>query len=776
MISLITERPELFNDWRFVWSGTWSTYALVSFAVLLFVALLFSWWASARLPFLWQRLTSLFLRFLAAGVFLLLLAGPSIELRHVQKVQNYFLTFLDLSASMMTRFEPQGPTHLDKMKAFFRNNASTFKRLKDDQRLRFFSFAEKVNSLQPQRIPSLRATGFQTDLLKIARYVEEHYREKPLAGLLLVTDGIDTLNIEKKKKLSKKRSGSQKISRRMQNFVQRLAKWHVPVHLVVPSPPSALRDIAVADIYGDAFAFLHNTATIEVKIIVRGFPSAKIPVSLYREGKLLKSTLIYTQEKRRHYIVSFKFKPRKPGKFIYSIRVPVMRGEAIAKNNQKTFILKIIRDRIRVLQVVGRPSWDVRFLRRLLKKNANIDLISFFILRTNRSSNDVPIKDIALIPFPARELFTKTLPTFDLVIFQNFNYGPYLRRYYLSNIEKFVRKGGAFIMIGGELSFGAGGYLGTMIERILPVRLGFGRIDSRSFRPKLTSIGRYHPITRLLTAEKDNAHLWQQFPQVTGTNLVLDPKPSSLVLLEHPFLKTLSGRSLPILTVGFYGKGRVLALTIDQSWHWNFKNVEQGRTSAPYYRFWNNAIRWLIRDPELERIQITNFQTSYQLGKAARFRIKVFDKKYQPLRQGRLHLAVQDVSKGKILHRTTKNISKNGMIAFAWRPSHAGMYRLKVKLAHSKIRGEELFQVRGAYDEFQQIYPNYPLFSLISKKTHGKIYHFDDFLSRLPLKPPTIIRVDRSRTVDLWDNIYLLSLLFFLLFLEWMLRRRWGLM
>ena len=44
------------------------------------------------------------------------------------------------------------------------------------------------------------------------------------------------------------------------------------------------------------------------------------------------------------------------------------------------YVLKVIRDKVRALQVVGRPSWDERLLRRLLKRNPNVDLISFFIL------------------------------------------------------------------------------------------------------------------------------------------------------------------------------------------------------------------------------------------------------------------------------------------------------------------------------------------------------------------------------------------------------------
>src|SRR5690606_22362562 len=38
-------------------------------------------------------------------------------------------------------------------------------------------------------------------------------------------------------------------------------------------------------------------------------------------------------------------------------------------------------------------------------------------------------------------------------------------------LERFVRSGGGFLMAGGEQSFGLGGWRGTRLERLLPVRM-----------------------------------------------------------------------------------------------------------------------------------------------------------------------------------------------------------------------------------------------------------------------------------------------------------------
>ena len=89
-------------------------------------------------------------------------------------------------------------------------------------------------------------------------------------------------------------------------------------------------------------------------------------------------------------------------------------------------------------QVSGSPSWDVRALRAMLKSNPNVDLISFFILRTQDDVSLVPNDEMSLIPFPTRELFEEQLPSFDVIVLQNFEYLPYGIGDYLENIREIV--------------------------------------------------------------------------------------------------------------------------------------------------------------------------------------------------------------------------------------------------------------------------------------------------------------------------------------------------
>jgi hypothetical protein len=75
---------------------------------------------------------------------------------------------------------------------------------------------------------------------------------------------------------------------------------------------------------------------------------------------------------------------------------------------------------------------------------------------------------MSLIPFPTRELFEEQLPSFDVIVLQNFEYLPYGISDYLENIRSYVEGGGGLAMLGGAQSFTSGGYADTPVAAAQP--------------------------------------------------------------------------------------------------------------------------------------------------------------------------------------------------------------------------------------------------------------------------------------------------------------------
>jgi len=162
-------------------------------------------------------------------------------------------------------------------------------------------------------------------------------------------------------------------------------------------------------------------------------------------------------------------------------------------------------------------------------------------------------------------------------------------------------------MIGGERSFGAGGYAGTPLADALPVRLAAGDTQHDAvFAARLASAGVKHPVTRLVRDEAANTAAWAALPKLRGGNLVAGTKPNAATLLEDPSRR-------PVLVVQDYGRGRSAALTVDTTWRWAFSPKGTGES---HRRFWRQLVLWLARSDysRQQAIAVSTDRTRYAVG------------------------------------------------------------------------------------------------------------------------------------------------------------------
>ena len=149
-----------------------------------------------------------------------------------------------------------------------------------------------------------------------------------------------------------------------------------------------------------------------------------------------------------------------------------------------------------MLLVSGEPHPGERTWRNLLKADPAVDLVHFTILRPPEKQDGTPIRELSLIAFPIRELFEVKLDEFDLIIFDRYRRRGVLPRYYLENIADYVREGRRAAGIGRpELSPPPSQPLPNAAwARSLPARAA-GRVIEEGFQPRVTEIGRRHPVT-----------------------------------------------------------------------------------------------------------------------------------------------------------------------------------------------------------------------------------------------------------------------------------------
>ena len=751
-----------YNAWRLTSLSTLPAWALALAACGLAAAVFLSWRGFRSEPRGSRRAALLGWRILAALLLFTLLLEPGLELRAESRVRARIALLLDTSKSMKYPASPGGPSRTEEMLRWLKDKQKELGALAARFQVDVYSFDKE---LQPAEVAKLLAApgdsqGPSTDILAaLSGAAGAGTGGRPLAGLLIASDGADNAELE---------SGLSPAA------AVELHKLGAPV-FALPIGAQSLKDLAVEKVNVDDFAFVRTQVTVDVILSARGFPSTDVPVVLKRDGQVVAQKVVHIDGDQARIEVKLGFVPDRTGKFAFTVSVPVYEGEALAQNNQKSFVLKVIRDRVRVLLVVGRPSWDVRFLRQLLKRDANVDLISFFILRTPGDDPHTSSQDeLSLIPFPTQEIFQEQLKTFDLVIFQDFNHRPYRMSQYLDGIAAYVRDGGAFAMIGGDQSFSAGDYSGTPIEEILPLGLlspGSPGVDESQVQLKLSPAGVRHPVTELLPGKAENAAAWEKLPRLPGLNTVADIKPGAQVLLTGQ-----DGR--PVLVVGEAGRGRVLALTTDSSWMWSFVAAGQELGPRAYETFWHGAIRWLVRDPALTPMRVTAERPSFDPGELPALDAQVRGSDYGAAAgaQVTVSLSSADDPVPKPAGSATANAEGSARVSLQALPPGAYKAVVTARRADGTPVGEteEAFVVASASPELLNATPRPELLQAIASATGGRVIDASDDLTRLSFRDPERVEVGQRTTRPLWDTWMVLAALCIVVGLEWTLRRRWG--
>jgi uncharacterized membrane protein len=381
-----------------------------------------------------------------------------------------------------------------------------------------------------------------------------------------------------------------------------LSGLEVPVHTVALATSSP-RDASIRAVKAAGAAVAHQPLSLRIEIGCEGGLSCddmKVAARELREqGAPMVVASGTAQASSGSAVVELSMTLDRAGTRILEVEIDTPAGDEVPDNNKRFITVDVARDRVRLLHVAGRPTYDVRALRLWLKADASVDLVAFFILRTQTDEVRATQSELSLIPFPVDELFLKHLTSFDAVILQDFDARPYELEKYLDELADYVDRGGGLIMVGGEDSFTRGHYAGTPVAKVLPVELErdprASGVDKSAFLPRITAAGKSAPVLAPL-----RALIGEVMPEMAGTNVVGDARPGTTVLLDHPELTTKSGQPMPVLSLGEHGSGRTIALSIDSSHRLLFSAFAAAAAGRAHGAFWDGLLGWLMRDPRYE--------------------------------------------------------------------------------------------------------------------------------------------------------------------------------
>ncbi len=689
---------------------------------------------------------------------LLMLLNPALKVENYREEKPRLAVLIDNSWSMNLPFGAEGVSRIQKVREYFRDKKAFISDLEEKFFVKYYSFDNSLHASSLDYINSVDPDGAHTNIAKSLEELIEDQEPGKVNSVIIFSDGAD--------------------NRGLQGIPSNLSRdFNLKINSVFASDDSDSPDLWIDDIKATDVAFVRYPFHIEVTIGSTGFGNMSIPLTLKEGERVISIKDVLIDPASGQSVADFSITPDSLGTKAYTVSLPRVEGDIVRENNQLSFVSDVIINKIRVLHISGSPSWDVRFLRKALKRNPNIDLVSFFILREATDLVFASQDDLSLIPFPATEIFGKELDSFDVVIFQNFDFRPYgIFGTQLENLKNYVaRHGGGFLFIGGDKSFNSIDYESSAIADILPVKLGYSfggndsSFDDREFLTSLTEIGVAHPILRIIPDNYDNEKNWMQLPGLEGLNSA-----SELRYRAVPLLKTEGGD--PLLVIEQEDAGKVAAFLSDSSWKWGFLGASEGNISAYYERFWNRLLLWLVDDQELREIRLKTDKSSYSVGESPDITLLKTD-----YRRGDDRInATMVTPSGRAVTLDFKSVSREKS-EFRPQVEEHGIYTIKAQIEHTDgvvekdQTAETAFIVEPPENEIKGPTVNQDLLKLLADETGGRFITLRDDPERLRIEPTPMRKITGYKTEELWDRYWVFILLIVLLSSDWVLRRKWGL-
>ncbi len=736
------------------------------------------------------------LRVLVMAFVIALLMNPSTETQLVDRQKTLAIVMFDVSASMdhhddyetsaelaqQTRTAAALPTdaplalksRLDLVKAVLdRQDRKFLDKLAQDHEVRVYAFSEALQGL-PTGVSELEARGRSTALgSALERVLEEpEVKSRPVGGIVVITDGKNT-------------SGPPPDS-----AAEIAGRRKIPIHTVGVGDPRAMRDIELVTLRADSVVLVDDEMVLDLKVRNHGFPTSPVEVRLsdtkdntvfFREMKTL-------AESDEDQLLQIRYRPTKVGDQQWRVEVKPLPGEHSTDNNSKIHEVRVRSSKLTVLYVDGYPRWEYRKLKNFLKR-ADEAFDAYCLLQSAEPQfiQEASEKLHPLTEFPQTEA---ELMKFDVVLFGDVdpNDREYLaadtekRKKIFENIKKFVENGGGFGMIAGANS-APRAFKDTPIEDILPVVVDpteearGPREYVTTFKPKLTVLGRQHPIMQIEGDPERNVALWEredtEVPGFYWFSRIKKEKPGARVLAVHPTERNEHG-AYPIFVSGTYGKGPVLFCGVDEMWRWFYLN-------GPIYahRFWGNMVRYLGRARLYsgdKRFQLTANRSRYEVGDRITLTAYIKENDYRPSGKPEQEITLRSPAGGGSDQRLFLKQLEPGVFQRSLAATDIGDYQAWI-LPEDSVSDDKIspvsFTVSLSDVERREPILDEAALRAISKKSGGRYVPLSQIDSVLDAVGAETVEIPRRREFrDLRKEPWLPALFLILITCEWLIRKR----
>ncbi len=703
---------------------------------------------------------------------------------------NVMAVVVDSSLSMTIKPTGETLSRFGRIKQLLPADTAWQTRLAQDFDVRRYTFDSQLKSTDD--FSSLQPTGTVSNLQSVLETLSKRFQNRPVAGVMLFTDGIS----------------------QPPTTEEQARTLGMPVHVVVDDKEAAAVDVAVDSPTVIISSFDLAPVTLQCNVSANQLDGRELSVRVLDENEKTIETQVESIDSNRwNKKFRFRFRPEQSGLSFVTVIAGLSEEvasdnslrqttEVTNKNNSRLVAINRSRGPFRVLYVSGRPNWELKYLRRALEEDVELEFNS--LIRVAReepkfSFRDMDVADVnpLIAGFtddtetaeqydepvfttlgPSSDLLQKGFPASEEDLFRYHAIilddveASFFKTEQQLQIREFVsRRGGGFMMLGGIDSFEDGGYQRTPIAELLPVYLAenaraapiAGELPAR-LSP--TKDGKLQTWLRLRASKSAEARRFDAMPSFEIWSRTGRLKPGAT-----EFASLLGDEAAPGLSGQNFGRGRTLALAVGDYWRWGIERKDTGEDDLG--QFWRQTVRWLTNDApsrvEAEVAAPANAAQPHQL------RIRVLTATHEADEDARVQLTVTGPDETEVRITADPDPSSAGYYLAEYYSRDDGAYRCEIRVTDSQ--GESLeprtigWAAQPTAEEFRTVDENREMLNRIASASGGVVVRASELEAFAKSLPNRRVPITVTKWEAIWQSPWLLMFTVLMLCTEWGLRR-----
>ena len=752
---LFKYRLLLFQEGDFTFASPWPVLLVLGGVAVVTLPALLTYRAARGASSRWDRGVMAALRLGLVAILVFILFRPTLILTSVVPQRNFVGILIDDSQSMRIT-DQDGVARSDFVQATFGSEGSELlTALQEKFTLRFFRFSRDASRLND--MADLSYSGTATNLGNAMVRAQEELAGVPISGLVVFSDGADN-------------SGEV-----LAESLLPLQAAGIPVYTVGLGEEELTPDVQISRVEMPRTVLAGTSLVVDVIVSHRGYSGRTVQLVVEDTGLLLASEDVTFERDGEPVVVRVRIQAQDAGPRLLRFRVSIQPGERVTENNVRDVLVNVVSDAEKILYFEGEPRWEVKFLRRAVSEDENLQVV--LLQRTAEGKFlrlDVDNAEELAAGFPKtrEELFRYRALILGSVEASFFTHDQ------LDMIADFVsRRGGGLLFLGGRNAFAEGGYQGTRLAEVLPVFLddelssGVGPYFDELFITP-TRAGLTHPATQL-GADNSEAVVerWEALPSVTTLNPITRLKPGATSLLTGG---TEEDRERQVvLAFHRYGRGKVVVLPIQDSWIWQM-HADIPLEDQTHETFWRQLLRWLT-DGVPEQVGAQTERELVEPGQPVNILVEVGDSAYAAVNNANVVAVVRDPSGDSMTITLEWDVEQDGQYGGRFLTTSPGLYEVSILASRGgDTIGTAVTYVEAApsADEYFDASMRGTTLRRIADQTGGLFYTPENVATLAEDISFTGAGVTLTEERDLWDMPILLFLVLGLMAGEWGYRRK----